>query len=60
MHPCMHACAQVDDMSQQPYLVSPTTHSMSEPKYVSMTDPHYAIGNAAPGAHAPAAKPAKQ
>ncbi|KAG2491198.1 hypothetical protein HYH03_010408 [Edaphochlamys debaryana] len=30
-----------DEFSQQSYVVNPTTHSMREPKYVSINDPKY-------------------
>ncbi|KXZ51421.1 hypothetical protein GPECTOR_12g383 [Gonium pectorale] len=30
-----------DEMAQQPYVVNPNTHSMREPKYVSISDPKY-------------------
>ncbi|GLC38540.1 hypothetical protein PLESTB_001737400 [Pleodorina starrii] len=30
-----------DDMAQQGYVVNPSTHSMREPKYVSISEPKY-------------------
>lgn len=37
----------VDDFAQQGYVVNPNTHSMREPKYVSISDPQYTVADKA-------------